>query len=62
MERTTFEMLGKLRMKTSSVKTWKKFKVKPAMAITKAINATRIMMLRPFTLHKRGFDVLFFHV
>jgi len=49
-------------MKTGSLKTWKKFKVKPAMAITKAINATRIMMLRPFTQNKRRFAVLFFHV
>jgi len=49
-------------MKISSLKTWKKFKVKPAIAITKAMNATRIMMLRPFTHHKGLHSVLFFHV
>lgn len=44
----------------SSLKTWKKFKVKPTIAITKAIKATRIIMLRPFILNKKNLGFYFF--
>ena len=50
---------GRSSMKIFSSKTWKKSKVKPTIAITKAIKAIRIIKLSPL-IHFEGYDIFYF--